>query len=332
LGGIGPSAATESAERPQGPIFAEVNGEVILLSTYNAALRMAARSRFYHAEPPEEELEAFRKEIGEQIVDQRLLHQEALRRGIEPDSGRVEGELGRLVRRYSDSPGWAQDRDRLVPLLRKGLEERDRVRQLEERLRDGVTSPTEAELKAYYRDHPETFTSPPRTRVSIILLKVDPASGSEVWEERLEEARRIHARIEAGMDFAEVARRYSEDESAQNGGDMGYLHQGMLGAQADEILAGLQPGEIAEPAMLLEGIAIFRLNERIPAHLNAFESVRGRARELWLRERRQQAVEEIKTELRERARVRYPNPRYYQQGEASTATPRSQTQTGVAVS
>jgi len=330
LYGLAPVAVAEGADDPAGPVFAEVNGEVILLSTYNAALRQAARTRFYHAQPPEAELEAFRREVGEDIVDQRLLHQEAVRRGIEPEASRVEAELGRLVQRYSNTPDWSRDEDRLIPLLRAGLEERDRVRQLEERLRN-VAPPTAAELRAYYRDHPEAFTSPPRTRVSIILLKVDPSSESEVWEGRVAEARRIYAQLQQGMDFAEAARRYSDDESASNGGDMGYLHQGMLGAQADEVIAPLRPGEIAEPAVLLEGVAIFRLEERIAAQLNPFASVRARARELWLRERRERAVAEAKAKLRETARLRYPNPLYYESGGAATVSPRSEAKTGVAV-
>jgi hypothetical protein len=330
--GVGALAPLAVADTPEESVFAEVNGEVILLSTYNAALRNAARARFYHARPPEAELVAFRREVGEDIVDQRLLHQEAIRRGIGPDSGRVEAELGRLVQRYASTPGWTRDQDRILPLLRKGLEERDRIRQLEERLRD-VPGPTEAQLSAYYRDHPKTFTSPPRTRVSIILLKVDPSSESEVWEERLAEARRIHAQLLQGTHFADAARRYSDDDSAGNGGDMGYLHEGMLGAQADQVIGGLAPGEIAEPAVLLEGIAIIRLEERIVAQLNPMSSVRERLRELWLRESRERAVQEATTKLRQRAQVRYSNPRYYEIGpEAVTGSPRFEAQTGVAQS
>ena len=66
-------------------VFARVNGEEVLVSTYRAALRTGGRQRFYHGTPPEEEVIAFRKEIGEQLVDERLLHQEALRLGIEPE-------------------------------------------------------------------------------------------------------------------------------------------------------------------------------------------------------------------------------------------------------
>ena len=328
--GIGALAPLALAEQSEGPVFAEVNGEVILLSTYNAALRNAARARFYHGRPPEAELIAFRREVGEGIVDQRLLHQEALRLGIKPDSSRVEAELGRLVQRYAATPDWTRDQDRLMPMLRKGLEERDRIRQLEERLRD-VPEPTEAQLSAYYGDHPDAFTSPPRARVSIILLKVDPSSESEVWDGRLAEGRRIHAQLQQGADFDEAARRYSDDDSAANGGDMGYLHQGMLGAQADQVIAGLAPGEISEALVLLEGIAIFRLEERIAAQLNPMSSVRERLRELWLRERRERAVQEAKTRLRRGAQLRYANPRYYETGpEAVTASPRSEARAGVA--
>ena len=68
------AVATASGEE----VFAQVNGEQVLVSTYRAALRTGGRQRFYHGTPPEAEVIAFRKEIGQQLVDERLLHQEAL--------------------------------------------------------------------------------------------------------------------------------------------------------------------------------------------------------------------------------------------------------------
>mgnify|MGYP001812225121 FL=1 len=305
-GSMGIEAAPDEAER----IFAKVNGEPILLATYYAALRTGGRERFYHGRPPEAEVMAFRKEVGNRLVEERLLHQEAVRRGIRPDRTWVESELAELTRRYARSPGWDAERERVLPLLRRGLEERSRIRQLEERLRR-VGPPKEAELRRYYRANPESFTSPDRNRVSIILLKVPPWAEQSVWEEKQAQARNIAGELEAGADFARLARRYSEDGSAANGGDMGYLHQGMLGPQAERVLAKLQPGERSEPVVLLEGVALFRLEERVPPRLNPFSKVRDRAQALWLREAGERAREKAISGLRSKASIRFTDPLYY---------------------
>jgi parvulin-like peptidyl-prolyl isomerase len=79
---------------------------------------------------------------------------------------------------------------------------------------------------------------------------------------------------------------------------MGYLHRGMLGDQAQQAVDALAVGEVGEPVTLLEGMAIFRLEDRPTLQLLAFEEVRERARGLWLREYGEQAWQELLKRLR----------------------------------
>jgi parvulin-like peptidyl-prolyl isomerase len=301
-------AQQQTASQP----FATVNGETILFSTYQTVLHIGGRQRFYHGKAPEAELEAYRRELGQHLVDQALMHQEALRRGIEPNRGRVQAELGKVVQRYGQSPDWAVNEARVLPSLRQGLERGDRVLQLEEQWRNAVRLPDELQLRAYYRDNPDVFTSPPRSQVSMILLRVEPWAGKPEWDRQLGEGKRIHEEILNGLAFAEAARRYSADPSAANGGDMGYLHQWMLGSKAEEAVGALRQGQVSEPVVLLEGIALFHLVARTEARLNPFDQVRERAGKLWLRERREEAVTLGKQKLREAAEIHFANPRYFE--------------------
>lgn len=304
--------AVAFAAAPEGPQqqanFALVNDEPILQSTFETALRIGAKRRFYHGRAPQAELEAYRQQVGQQLVDQMLLHQEALRRGIQPDPQQLQLDLVRSIEPYVDTPGWEEQQEQILPLLCEGLARSDRIRQLEEQLQAEVQPPSEAQLLAYYRANPETFTSPPRSRASLILLKVPAWAEAGQWQDRLEEMRRVREKIQNGLSFADAARRYSEDDTAAAGGDMGYLHQGMLGRQAEQAVADLAVDSISEPITLLEGIGLFHLLERQPARLNPLAQVRERARELWLREQRAQAVEHMRQHLRRQAVIRYANP------------------------
>ena len=109
---------------------------------------------------------------------------------------------------------------------------------------------------------------------------------------------RLLAQLRGGADFAELARLRSGDGSAAKGGDMGYLHRGMLGDQAQQVVDALAVGEVGEPVTLLEGVAIFRLEDRPALQLLAFEEVRERVRGLWLREHSEQAWQALLTRLR----------------------------------
>jgi parvulin-like peptidyl-prolyl isomerase len=116
--------------------------------------------------------------------------------------------------------------------------------------------------------------------------------------------------LRQGADFAELARLHSQDASAEAGGDLGYLHRGMLGSTAEQALAPLAPGEVSEPVRLLEGIAIFALRERRTPRLSPLAEVRARAAELCRRERSDQARRALLARLRAGAHIEVPDPGY----------------------
>ena len=104
--------------------------------------------------------------------------------------------------------------------------------------------------------------------------------------------------LREGADFQELARQHSKDSSAANGGDMGYQHKGMLPEPAQVALDKLKPGEVSDAVLLLEGVAIFRLDERRAARLNQLDAVRARARDLWKRDKGEEAWTQLLAKLR----------------------------------
>ncbi len=289
------------------PVFAVVEGEVIDRAEYDRAVTAAARSRFYHREVPEDEFTAFRREVAQSLIDDRLLMAEAQRRGIAPDAAWVAERVEAADRRYRSEPGWDEKREGLLATLRGHLERRSQVRGLEAQVR-ALPAADEARVQAFYAANPALFTEPLRNRVAVILLKVDPAAGPETWAAAQEEGDRLVQRLRDGADFAELAALHSQDATAKSGGDLGYLHEGMLGSSAQTVIDALEPGRFSDAVQLLEGVVIFRLLERQAARLSPYETVAERARELWLRERREQVWQEFLGTLRAGARIEIADP------------------------
>lgn len=294
------AAAAQGAEPPAAgtEVFARAGGEVILVRDYEATLATALRQKYYHGRPPEGAAARDRREVGEAMVIQVLLAQEAERRGIEPDRAAVQARLAEYEKRYGGSEAWGRARESLLPRLTAELERRSRVERLEAGLR-AVPEPDEREARAYYEANPARFTEPERLRLSLILLRVDPGARGAQVEAVEAEAARLHAQLRAGEDFAALARAHSADASAPNGGDLGYLHRGMLPEAIEKQFAdGLRPGEIGAPTRVLEGVAIVRLDDRRAAGLRGYDEVAATARELARRERGERAWEELKARLR----------------------------------
>lgn len=294
-------AGTEAPESGA-QLFASVGPARITVDEYNRALLQAQQRKFYHGRPPEGAIDRLRHEVAREVITRELLLQEAARLGLVADEAAIAGNIAEFDRRYADSPRWQAQREPMLEPLTKHFREQDLLRQLEARVRR-IAPPDQTELEKFYQANPDKFTEPEQHRLSLILLRVDPSSPQEVWQAAMQEGNDLVTRLADGADFAELARLHSADVSAGNGGDMGYLHIGMLSPAAEEVVARLEPGGISAPVRLLEGVAVLRLDERREARLRQFVDVSERARELWLREHSDRAWQDLQDGLWERTAI-----------------------------
>ena len=288
-------------------VYAFVDRQPVLQSDVQAALSELLRKKFYHGQVPEGQMEATLKEAQNQLIDNLLLWREIERRGIEPDLVKVEQELQKYEDRYKSNPQWQQQRASVLPGLRAELERRSRAERIEQSVK-ALPPPEAAAVRAHYDANPELFTEPARLRLHTILLAVDPSSPASVWQEARDEAQRIVKRLRAGADFEETARIHSQDKSAASGGDVGYLHVGMLPESMQKTLDAFKIGEVADPIDVLEGVAIVRIDERVAPRLRSFADVEARARELLQREAQNKAWDEFRAGLRRAATIEVVEP------------------------
>ncbi|HXE39863.1 MAG TPA: peptidylprolyl isomerase [Azonexus sp.] len=284
-------------------VFAVINGREIGTQEYEVAFTTLVRQRFYHGQIPESDLAALREEIKAKLVQRIVLVEEAERRKIQPDEAQIEETLAGYDKRYATSPQWLENRERLLPDLKKELAEQSRIAQLDKQVK-AVPEPSDKEVRAFYEKNPQLFTEPDKLRLAVILLAVDPSSPATAWQATRDEAKAIYARLMAGADFEEAARMHSS-VYAENSGDMGYLHRGMLPEMIQEKIDKFEVGKINEPMDTLEGVAIFKLVDRVVAKKRDFADVANRARELLIRERQDKAWKDLIDRLVAKAKVKF---------------------------
>jgi parvulin-like peptidyl-prolyl isomerase len=287
-------AAQDTAS--QNPVFARINDRTILYDEFMDIFRNAVRYKYYHGEVPKDELSKFQKQVGEDIVEQVLIHQQAVKQGLEPDRNKILAGLAEYDNKYRDNPQWQEQKDRSLPRLLEMLERQDLIEQVQSRIRD-IEQPGAQAVQAYYKQHPEKFTEPGRVWVSVILLSVPPSSSNQTWLDAEKAANQLIQRMREGENFADLARSYSSHPSAVNGGDLGYLHQGMLEGDANTAVDSLKINEISAPVRVLEGITIFRLNGIQPEKSRPFSEVKQRATRLAYREAQDKAWKEYTRSL-----------------------------------
>ncbi len=121
---------------------------------------------------------------------------------------------------------------------------------------------TDAEIQSYYDQHQDQFTQPQRNRFSIIQTKTEAEAKAALDE------------LNKGTDFATVAKEKSTDIiSAKNGGDMGWLEEGTT---PDELKnAGLkEKGQLSGVIKSSVGFLVVRLDDITPATTKPLADVR----------------------------------------------------------
>lgn len=117
-----------------------------------------------------------------------------------------------------------------------------------------------------------------------------------------EQAAGVIERLQAGEDFETLARRFSEDGSAERGGDLGWFARGDMVAPFGDAVAGLEAGETTEqPVQTRFGWHVIRLDDTRETEAPAFEQVAGELRMRMINERIQRQLED----LRDRADIDY---------------------------
>ncbi len=119
---------------------------------------------------------------------------------------------------------------------------------------------TEEELEEFYNQHKEDYPIDERAALNIALLEKKPAPMD--WERTFKKASAIYDSIKAGADFAEMAKKYSEDpSSAKNGGDLGWFPKGQMVEAFDRKVFSMKKGEISEPIRTKFGWHIIKVHD-----------------------------------------------------------------------
>ncbi|HVC50219.1 MAG TPA: peptidylprolyl isomerase [Burkholderiales bacterium] len=144
-----------------------------------------------------------------------------------------------------------------------------------------------------------------QTHVRQILIRTSDIVSDSEAQARLE---KIRARILAGASFASMAKSYSDDGSAAQGGDIGWVSPGDTVPAFENAMNKLAPGQISQPVHTQFGWHLIQVIARRQANVTKAEQ-RNEARKAIFESKAEEAVQEWLRELRDSAYVRYfPRP------------------------
>ena len=138
-----------------------------------------------------------------------------------------------------------------------------------------------------------------QSKVKQILLKKNQIVSENEIQKKLEHIRNL---IIEGMSFSEAAEKYSEDSSAANKGDLGWLNPGATIPEFEKIMDELDLNEISQPVKTALGWHLIQVIDRREKDLST-ESLRQRVREILLKQKTDIRFNDWVKTLREGAHV-----------------------------
>ncbi len=233
-----------------------------------------------------------KKSLLDEMINRKLLLNEALLQGTTVSSEEMSLEIGKFKTNYSELSFQKMLQERGVTneewtsLKRENLIVNKYLSQGS--IGEGEVS--ETELKKYYEEHIERFKTPESVHVRQIVTDTK------------EKAEAILRRVQLGENFAKLAYDLSLSPDRKVGGDLGYIRRGEFPREF-EVCFSMSPGEISPIIPSLYGFHIFKIIQKEPPKTLSFEEVNDKILAERKQKNREEAVQKLVEQLRERAKV-----------------------------
>lgn len=297
-GGVKPGQSPNTSQQPGSPklpagVVATYNdGKKVTQAEFDTRLHIY---EYFYNKDLASNAQAKNQVLGD-LMDRRLLYDEALARGFKADGNEVNSELDKLkadlAAQVYQTPAAAGKK-----LTDLGLTDQD--------LRDFVTvvltvrplitdlgnkaKPTPEELQKYYTDNKDAQFGE-QARASHILV-ADEAKAND-----------LEAKLKAGADFAQLAKDNSTDTvSAQNGGDLDFFSKGKMVPEFDKAVFSMKVGDISAPVKSQFGWHIIKVTDHKPAR--TFDEAKAEIEKAVTDQKGSDALQKLLTDLRTKANI-----------------------------
>jgi len=135
------------------------------------------------------------------------------------------------------------------------------------------------EIAAFYEANRADFMEGEQAHARHVLIRLAPGASPTEQAEAEMKARSVASLAKSGVDFAELAKKHSEDPgSKDNGGELGWFGRGEMVKSFEDAVFGAKPGEIVGPIKSEHGYHIIKVEGFKPATQKPLEEVREQVR------------------------------------------------------
>jgi peptidyl-prolyl cis-trans isomerase C len=317
---------------------ATVNDQAIMLSEFekNAApILEQFRKTAPQAEQTPEHLADIKKRVLDQMVDDRLLVQEAKKKNIHVSQLEVDDGVKKVRTRFSTE---AEFNDELKKEnmnnddFRKHIQEQlATIKLIDQEVKAKTPPPSDDEIKTLFdtldaivndKPIPGSHTASEleelkalakavqrrfgeRARARHILVRVSPTASKDEKDAAMKKIKEAQAHLKKGEDFADVAKKYSDDPGSKDrGGDLGYFSRGDMVPAFDKAAFSLDVGQTSDIVTTDFGYHIIQVQEKKAAGKMSLDEIKDDLREYLFQQRGAKRFESYVKDLRSKADIK----------------------------
>ena len=305
------TSPAQSRDRMVDGIAAVVNSNVITYGQVRELLMFRQRSlgEMYEGAEMQEKMRESQSAALKDLIDRQLIIDHFKSEGFKIPEYVIEDRINTLVREE-----FGGDRTAFVRTLKaQGFSlarfreiERDKIIVQAMRQRavrsDFVISPDK--VSASYRKNIAKYSSPEEIQLSMIVLRAENDGSENPVESKRAMAQEIRTKLTEGAEFAGMAQMYSDDTTADLGGDWGWIDRNTLTPELNKIAFALKPGELSDVIQIGDNFYLMRVEAKKPAVTRPLSEVRDEISKQLFEEERLRLQDQWIETLRKKAYVK----------------------------
>jgi peptidyl-prolyl cis-trans isomerase SurA len=280
----------KSPQVPPDKVAVLINGEPVPLEEFDTEFRLMA---IHYSAVSEGQMRAIKRRLFDQVVDRRLLVQEAQKEGLKLTQKEWNQDVQAAFQQMPDDfldilkvQGVSQE-----AWKRKLLQERLAAKLVDKDV-NALVEITPQEVEDYYWSHLGDYWKPESARAFHLIVQ------------KHGDLDKALKRLKAGEDFSKVAGDLSLADDKSQGGDWGEMPVDNVPDPYLKILRGLKPGQISKPFHDHFGYHLFQLVGFEPRKMQDFTQVRLTIHDSLLKEEQDLRFDQWMLDLKRRSVIR----------------------------
>ena len=243
-----------------------IENDVITQSEYQKKLRFILNQYRLAGSQPPQDMEAFYKQVLENMIQKRLQIQFARKAGLEIKEWMIDKSMENMAKRANLS--LIDFREKIIEsgvdysVYRENLKEDLITREIQRRVISQRIKISEKEIDEFIEHQSHVFKENNEYKISLVLVSVKETPSINEKNSAKNKIKMVKEKFLSGENFASLARMYSDSGNALDGGDLGWRKISEVPEIFLSSLENMDKGEISEIIETLNGFYVFFLEDK----------------------------------------------------------------------